>query len=133
MYTISVELGRAHYQTRVTAGKHVLIADEPVTNGGKDEGADPFELLLASVGSCTAITVRMYADRKGWPLEHIHMQLTLEVDREASVTRITKSISLDGPLTPEQKKRLMQIADKCPTHKVLTGTIAIASDLAGEE
>jgi putative redox protein len=132
MYRVSVELGRQHYQTRVTAGKHVLIADEPPASGGGDEGADPFELLLASVGSCTAITLRMYADRKGWPLEHIHMELTLEVDKERSVTNITKLISLDGPLTPEQNRRLMQIADKCPTHKVLTGTIRIASKLAGK-
>lgn len=98
--------------------------------GGRDEGPDPFELLLASVGSCTAITLRMYADRKSWPLEGIRIQLTLETEKSFSDTHITKLISLDGPLSAEQKQRLMQIADKCPTHRVLTGTTRIESTLA---
>jgi putative redox protein len=72
----------------------------------------------------------MYADRKSWPLEHVRIQLTLDQEKDFSATRITKLISLDGPLSAEQKQRLMQIADKCPTHRVLTGTIRIESELA---
>ena len=129
MYTISVALDRAHYETRVTAGSHTIIADEPLSAGGKNQGADPFELLLASVGSCTAITLRMYADRKAWPLEAIQINLTLAQEKDRSATLITKQITLEGDLTDEQRRRLMQIADKCPTHLVLTRPVTIQSEL----
>lgn len=133
MLTVSVVLGRAYYQTRVSAGKHVIIADEPEALGGGDEGMDPFELLLASVGSCTAITLRMYADRKSWPLESIQIDLSLKQKDDKSETCIEKNILFSGDLTREQKERLMRIADKCPTHQVLTHPVHITSILKDEQ
>lgn len=129
MLTVSVVIDRAHYRTRVSAGNHVMIADEPVVLGGGDEGMDPFELLLASIGSCTAITLRMYADRKSWPLESVKINLSLEQKSNRSETYITKDIILNGDLTQEQKQRLMLIADKCPAHQVLTRPIHFISNL----
>lgn len=132
MSTVSVMLDRAHYRTRVTAGRHIIITDEPISSGGSDEGMDPFELLLASIGSCTAITLRMYADRKAWPLETIKIDLTIEQKADRSETSITKDLLLEGTLTEEQKKRLMIIADKCPVHQVLTHPIHITSLLKND-
>lgn len=129
MLTVSVMIDRAHYHTRVSAGNHVIIADEPETLGGGDEGMEPFELLLASVGSCTAITLRMYADRKLWPLESVTINLSLEQKSDRSETYITKNIIINGNLTQEQKQRLMLIADKCPTHQALIRPIHFTSTL----
>jgi putative redox protein len=129
MTQVTVTLDRAHYQTHVTSGKHVIWADEPRDNGGQDEGMEPFELLLASLGSCTAITVRMYADRKQWPLDKIRIALKLAQDKDKKLTRIHKRIELKGSLSPEQRARLMEIADRCPVHRVLLNPLEITSEL----
>lgn len=129
MVTVSVMLDRAHYRTHVSAGSHVIISDEPKSAGGNDEGMEPFELLLASIGSCTAITLRMYADRKSWPLESVKINLSMEQKSDRSETYITKNIILTGDLTPEQKQRLMLIADLCPTHQLLMHPVRITSVL----
>jgi len=137
MMQVTVTLDRAHYQTHVTSGKHVIWADEPRDNGGQDEGMEPFELLLASLGSCTAITVRMYADRKQWPLNSILISLSLAQDKDRKMTRIHKRIELKGSLSAEQRARLMEIADRCPVHRLLLNPLEITSELlegaAGEE
>lgn len=126
--TAVTELDRSKYKTKVYAGGHLIYADEPKELGGTDEGMSPGALLLASLGSCTAITIRMYADRKEMPLEGIRVELAICKEEDMTPgTTITRKIELLGPLTPEQRERLMQIADKCPIHKLLSNPIRIVT------
>lgn len=128
-YKVTAQIGRDHYQTTITAGTNSLIADEPVSNGGTYKGLAPHELLLASLGACTSITLRMYADRKQWNLESIQVNLELERDEENNITNITRNIALTGNLSEEERQRMLNIANKCPVHKTLTSTINIESKL----
>lgn len=124
--TALTELDGAHYKTKVYAGGHFIYADEPEDLGGTDEGMSPAALLLASLGSCTAITIRMYADRKGFNLEHIKIELAICKEEEmSSETTIQRKITFTGVLTEDERKRLMVIADKCPIHKILSNPIKI--------
>ncbi len=124
--TAVTELDRSHYKTKVYAGGHFIYSDEPESIGGTDEGMTPGALLLASLGSCTAITVRMYADRKQYNLDSIKVELAICQEKEMNKeTTITRKIKLIGALTDEERTRLMQIADKCPIHKILTNPIKI--------
>ncbi|MES2419139.1 MAG: OsmC family protein [Bacteroidota bacterium] len=124
--TAITELDRSTYKTKVFAGGHFIYADEPAALGGTDEGMTPGALLLASLGSCTAITIRMYADRKGFPLETISIELSIcPEDKMDKSTTITRKIEFTGALTDEQRERLLLIADKCPIHQLLTNPIKI--------
>ena len=124
--TAITELDRSHYKTKVYAGGHFIYSDEPESIGGTDEGMTPGALLLASLGSCTAITIRMYADRKQYNLDAIKIELAICDEKDMSKeTTITRKIELIGTLTEEERKRLMQIADKCPIHKILSNPIKI--------
>jgi putative redox protein len=129
--TVKVIIGRAHYRTEITVGKHLLIADEPEELGGTDQGPVATEILLSSLGTCTAVTLRMYADRKEWPLEGVEVVLSLNQKTEAGQlsTDIEQNINLIGNLTDEQRERLMLIADKCPVHKILSSPIRIDTKL----
>jgi putative redox protein len=119
---------------QITAGAHELLADEPPP-AGADQGATPYELLLAALGACTAMTVRMYADRKGWALggvevrlrhERIHATDCAECDtREGFLDRITKDLTLLGELDDEQRVRLAEIAERCPVQRTLEREIVI--------
>lgn len=124
--TAITELDRSHYKTKVYSGGHFIYSDEPSGVGGTDEGMPPAALLLASLGSCTAITIRMYADRKGFNLDHIKIELAIckeeEITRE---TTISRKIEFTGDLTADERKRLLVIADKCPIHKMLSNPIKI--------
>lgn len=124
--TAITELDRSHYKTKVYSGGHFIYADEPEDVGGTDEGMPPGALLLASLGSCTAITIRMYADRKNFNLETIKIDLAICKEEEMSKeTRITRKIEFTGDLTADERQRLMVIADKCPIHKILSNPIKI--------
>ncbi|WP_199141303.1 OsmC family protein [Pedobacter sp. ASV12] len=124
--TAITELDRSKYKTKVFSNGHLIYADEPAELGGTDEGMQPGALLLASLGSCTAITIRMYADRKEFPLEAIKVDLAICKEEQMSQeTTISRKIEFTGALTHEQRERLMQIADKCPIHKLLSNPIRI--------
>ena len=126
---ISAYIGASGFHTDITAGPHALIADEPRSLGGTGTGPTPYELLLAALSSCMAMTLRMYADRKKWPLQSVTIQLRTdrahEKDCEQCETaevgppRIARRIELAGPLTDEQRTRLLQIADRCPVKQTL--------------
>jgi putative redox protein len=115
----------ADFQVRLEDGTHTWLADEPASLGGADTGPTPNSLLLSSLGACTNITLRMYAKRKGWPLEAVGVQLSMTTGAEG--TTIDRQITLTGPLDDEQRERLLQIANACPVHKILSGTIRIDS------
>lgn len=128
--TAVTELDQSHYKTKVYAGGHFIYADEPAELGGTDEGMSPAALLLASLGSCTAITIRMYADRKNYPLTAIKIELAISAEEEMTPgTKITRLLEFSGDLTAEQRDRLAQIADKCPIHKMLSNPIQIVSSV----
>jgi putative redox protein len=119
----------------ITAGKHKFHADEPADAGGSDAGPDPYSLLLASLGACTAMTLQLYARRKQWPLERVEVSLRNErihasdcedcVSEDGMITRIERYISLSGPLSGEQRARLLEIAQRCPVHRTLRAEISI--------
>jgi putative redox protein len=108
---------------QVTIGSHTIRGDEPVNNGGTDSGPAPHELLLSALGACTAMTIRAYAARKGWPLRDVHVRLTGgTIDGRFA---IRKQVTLDGDLDASQRARLIEIADRCPVHRTLSGPIDI--------
>jgi putative redox protein len=117
------------FQQEIMSGPHRFIADEPVSFGGLDSGPGPYDLLLASLGACTSMTIRLYADRKQLPLERVTVRLThakIHAEdcehcetREGMIDRIDRTIALEGDLDAETRKRLMEIADKCPVHRTL--------------
>ncbi len=135
------ENGQGPFGQTLLDGRHAIAADEPVAAGGQDAGPNPYELLLMSLGACTAMTLRLYANRKGLPLEHVVVRLRhAKVHAEdcadcetkpALIDRIERSIELVGPLDAAQRNRLLQIAEMCPVHRTLTGTIDIRTTLAG--
>ncbi|WP_454630410.1 bifunctional alpha/beta hydrolase/OsmC family protein [Bradyrhizobium cenepequi] len=129
------------FQQIVTVGPHRLLADEPVAVGGQDSGPGPYDLLLAGLGACTSMTMRMYADRKALPLDRVTVTLThskiyakdcTECEtREGMLDQIDRVIKIEGPsLDDDQRKRLMEIADKCPVHRTLTSEVRIVTKAA---
>lgn len=127
MKSVSVHTGAQPYKTKVTDGAHHWIVDEPTALGGLDTGPDPFAMLLSSLGSCTAITLKMYANRKGWDVQDIHINLNLVSTDEGGQkqTVFISEMTIDGNLDETQLKRLRQIARACPISKLLEGKISI--------
>jgi len=127
--SVIVQSGALKYAQNITIGPHVLQADEPSDSGGNDLGPNPYELLLAALGACTGMTVRMYAERKQWPLQGVEVELSharahaedcAECDTKVGmVDRIDLVISFTGNLSEDQKTRLLEIAGKCPVHRTL--------------
>jgi len=129
---VVMENGRSRYQQSVRAGRHTLVADEPVAAGGGDAGPAPFDYLLAALGACTSITLRMYAEIKKLPLTGINVELThekIEIEGEGKADRIERIITLTGDLTEAQRSRMLEIANKCPMHRTLRADIQIDSAL----
>lgn len=128
---VVAENGKGRYQQEVIVGQHRLIADEPESMGGEDAGPSPFDFIMAGLGACTAITLRMYAERKDLPLTGIRVALSHEKIDLDNVRRdlIQRTITLEGDLSPEVRQRLLEIAGKCPVHKALSQTFVIDSKL----
>ena len=126
---ITASVGASGFRTEVRAGPHTFLADEPVALGGTGLGPTPYELLLGALSGCMAMTLRMYADRKKWPLEGVRIHLRTErahekdcedcEESDVGLPRIARRIELAGPLTDEQRTRLHQIADRCPVKQTL--------------
>lgn len=125
--TADAKIGRIQYQTIVNSSNHTIIADEPVDEGGMDAGMSPYGLLLASLASCTVITLRMYIDRKMWAIDEIIVNL--ELSQTEKGVHIDSKLSFTGEVNDEQRMRLITIADACPIHKILVGNIEIYTSL----
>src|SRR4051812_1966418 len=119
----AAHIANAQYQTVISSGNHTIIADEPAALGGADTGMSPYGLLLASLASCTVITLQMYINRKMWVIDEIAINLELFTTKKG--VTIESKLTFKGELTEEQRKRLVVIADACPVHKMLVGNIAI--------
>jgi len=130
---VVAENGKGRYQQQVIAGQHQLIADEPVSMGGSDAGPAPFDYLMAGLGACTSMTLRMYAERKALPLTRIQVELSHEKIEIDGIQRdcIHRDITLEGDLTPDQRQRLLEIAGKCPVHRALSQSFQLDCKLAG--
>ncbi len=122
----TVTMGETHYAADIRTGQHALIADEPKSGGGGDAGPSPFDLLLSSLGACTAITLRMYAERKGWKLGTIEVQLSYRWHDEAG--EIERVLTLGG-LDAAQRARCAEIAEKTPVTRALKRGVAITTVL----
>jgi len=125
---VSVSLGPTDFPLVITARDHVIRSDEQPEAGGTHTGPEPFELLLASLGACTAITLRMYARRKGWPLDGVQVQARF--DEQQGKRLIHMSVGFTGDLSAEQHGRLLQIANACPVHKALTTGVMVETVIA---
>ena len=129
--TVVVRNGAAgKYACEVEAGAHRLAADEPAALGGSDGGPTPMELLAGALGACTAITLRMYAERKGWDLRGVQvaMERTPTGAKEGPTEAVHRRIRLDGALDAEQRKRLIEVAERCPVHRALTAGVRVTTE-----
>ena len=123
------------FQQEIVAGRHRMLADEPVSVGGTDTGPGPYDLLLAALGACTSMTIRMYADRKSLPLERVSVALTHDKvhaadcadceTREGKIDVIEREVELAGELDEAQRARLLEIAEKCPVHRTLHSEVKV--------
>lgn len=137
--TIVRESGQGKYSEEIIIGHHVLHADEPIANGGNDLGPSPYDFILAGLGACTAMTLRMYAQLKHIPLERVtvklkHSKIYVEdckdcENNQSKIDHIDRLIELQGNLTQEQRMKLLDIANKCPVHRTLTSKILIDTQL----
>ena len=141
---IVVRTGKEGFRTDVLASGHTLVADEPASVGGTETGPTPYDLLVAGLGACTSMTLRMYADRKGWPLEEVTVRLRHSKvhcedceenasGRKPKIDEITREIELAGPLDDLQRSRLLEIADRCPVHRTLESEIRVVTELVGSD
>jgi putative redox protein len=137
---VTTTLGPSGYRVEIEASGHTLVSDEPLEVGGTNTGATPYDLVLAALGACTAMTLRMYADRKQWPLESVVVRLHHGrshaadqeqcEDRPVRLDHIERTLELSGPLTDEQRVRLAEIAERCPVHRTLDAGVRITTRLS---
>ena len=121
------------YRVDAKAGDLVTVMDEPVASGGTESGPTPMETVLAALAGCSAITLKMYSERKGWPLEDVDVHVTLEKaepGKKDAVSKITQTVTLKGDLDEEQRERLRQIAGRCPVHRLMEGPTRFVEELA---
>jgi putative redox protein len=140
---VVVRTGASGYRTEILANGHPLVADEPESVGGTNAGPTPYELLAAALGACTTMTLRMYADRKGWPLEAVTARLAHQkVHREDSgnadstgsrIDRLSHEITVEGPLDDEQRRRLLEIAARCPVHRTLHSDVEVETSMVDDQ
>ena len=133
------ETHQGKFTQEIEVGKHKILADEPTANGGNDTGPSPYDFLLAALGTCTSMTLRMYADFKKIPVEQITVRLTHDKihaqdcaeceNKDAKLDHIERQIELQGNLSQEQRQKLLEIANKCPVHRTLTSRIIITTEL----
>jgi putative redox protein len=126
--TAHLESGEAKYAQTIRVGRHVVTADEPAALGGGDAGATPYGLLLASLAACTSITLRMYAERKGWELGHVRVDLVMT--RAGDVETIARTVHVAATVTAEQRARLAEIAEKTPVTRTIKRGTAIETTFA---
>lgn len=128
---VKVYIGKEKYKTEIRSGQHYFIADEPTAVGGEDFGPNPTSILLSAVGACKAMTMRMYADQKQWPLESVEIQLSSEIVKstQQQTTFIRCTIKLTGDLDEMQRERIFKIGEKCPVQKILSNPIVIESNM----
>lgn len=134
---VSVNSGPVRFVQDLTVGSHAFLLDEPSDAGGEDAGPEPHELLLAALGACASITVQMYADRKQWPVEAVQVELsyvplppeTSANTKNTTVGGIEMEISFSGNLSDAQRARLLEIAERCPVHRILTSPVKIYTKL----
>ena len=139
-FSVTVSSRGIDFVQEIAARTHHILGDEPIEDGGADAGPSPYELLLAALGTCKSITVSMYAKTKAWPLERVvvrlaHSKVHAEDCRdchtkEGMLDRIECELEFEGPLSAEQRARLLEIASHCPVHRTLTSEISILSRLA---
>ncbi len=133
------EAGPGQFAEVVRAGRHVLSADEPFAAGGTDTGPGPYEYLVAALGTCTTMTLRMYVKRKNWPVGRITVKVAHDrihaedcgdcETKDTRLDRMTRTIRFEGDLDDDQRRKLLEIADKCPVHRTLTSEIRIVTAL----
>lgn len=133
------ESGKGKFTQEIKMGNHIVIADEPRESGGLDMGPSPYEFVLAGLGACTAMTIRLYADYKKIPLKKVTVKLTIDrsyakdckncESSDSRIDHITRLIQLEGKLSDEQRMKILNIANHCPVHRTLTSQILITSEL----
>ena len=138
---VAARIGRERYRTELRAGRHAIVADEPMSVGGADQGPTPYDLLLGAVGACTAMTLRMYADRKGWPLEAVEVRFRAASSHAADCAdceskpvglgHLERRVKMTGALNDEQRRRLLQIADRCPVKQTLERGLLVSGAADG--
>lgn len=125
---VSAAIGQEPYETQVAARQHAIITDEPLSLGGKDKGMNPFELLAASLATCTAATLKMYIDRKQWQVGSIHVEVKINYNKAESYTNFDRKISFkNARLSEEVRESLYSIANRCPVHRILEGQVGITT------
>jgi putative redox protein len=123
MAHVKAKIAQEQYQVKIEANGNTIIADEPINEGGLNQGFNPNELLAASLAACTSITLRIYANQKKWDLQEVHVDVDLAWDKTENKTTINRKIELTGSLNEAQRTRLLAVANACPVHKILSNTI----------
>lgn len=126
MHVVNASIGTVAYAVSIAAGEHRLIADEPAKLGGRDAGPAPYDLLLASLGACTAITLHMYAERKQWPVQAVHVELRYSKGAERG--RIDRAVRIEGDLAAEQHARMAEIAERTPVTLTLKAGVDVHTE-----
>ncbi|MDB5120785.1 MAG: OsmC family protein [Sphingobacteriales bacterium] len=128
---ITVQIGQENYRTEIKGDGHVIISDEPIELGGANNGMNPVLLFLASLGSCTAITLKMYSQRKKWNIDTITVNLSMNVVKSnlQQTSYINRHIQITGYISDEDRNRLLKVADQCPLHNIMSNPINIATNI----